>query len=259
MFLGAASLLFWCLLTSQLNGFGQIEKRLYPLIALSGLFLVANWAALFEAYRLISIGFATIIYHFQTFWIVVFAAVFLNEKISKAKGVWLLLAFGGLIAVIWPRIGDIVGDTDWFKGISFAVLASMLYAGSTLSSRALKSVRPAHLTIIHCLCGMIVFAPLLRISAIDTAPENSMLWLIGLGVIHTGGIYIMIYASYPKLSIATIGICAFLNPLAAVGFGFLVFDEIISPMQIAGAAIIGIAGLGVTLGWAEPRDQNGIT
>lgn len=109
----------------------------------------------------------------------------------------------------------------------------MLYAGSTLSSRALKTVQPAHLTIIHCLCGMIVFAPLLSTSAIDSAPENSLLWLIGLGVIHTGVIYIMIYASYPKLSIATIGICAFLNPLAAVGFGFLVFDEIISPMQIA--------------------------
>ncbi|CUI96972.1 DMT family transporter [Cognatishimia activa] len=252
---GALFLGLWCIATGRLRGIARIDRSLVPVVCLSGLFLVTNWAALFEAYRLISIGFATIIYHLQTFWIVVFAAVFLNERLTKAKGLWLVVAFAGLAALIWPRIGDIAGDLNWFKGVAFAVLASLLYAGSTLTSRALRAVAPVHLTIIHCLFGVAVFAPFLSFAAVITAPDFSILWLVGLGVIHTGILYIMIYAAYPRLSIAIIGICAFLNPLAAVGFGYVVFGETINLLQGAGALTIGMAALGVTMGWGERRSE----
>lgn len=252
---GAISLALWCMLTSQLNGLARIDRRLFPLILLSGFFLVTNWAALFEAYRLISIGFVTIIYHLQTFWIVVFAALFLNEKISKAKGAWLLLAFLGLIAVIWPRLGDIAGDQNWLTGVCFALLASLLYAGSTLTSRALKLVPPTYLTIIHCLFGVVVFAPFVSVEEIAAASETALLLMIALGTLHTGMGYIMIYSSYPRLSVATIGICAFLNPLAAVGFGYAFLDETMNAAQILGAVVVGVAGIGVTLGWGERQLQ----
>lgn len=115
---------------------------------------------------------------------------------------------------------SIAGDPDWLLGVCFATLASMLYAGSTLSSRTLKTAPPTHLPIIHCCFGVVVFAPFLSLVAIDAAPDHSLFWLLGLDIVHISVIYIMIYSAYPKLSVAVIGICALLNPLAAIDFGY---------------------------------------
>lgn len=75
------------------------------------------------------------------------------------------------------------------------------------------------------------------------------LWLVGLGVIHTGIVYILLYSSYPQLPIAVIAAGAFLNPVAALLSDFLVFGRSITLMQAVGLVLILLAGLAVNLGW----------
>lgn len=185
-FFGAVSLVAWCLYRGTLRGIWQIERKLIALTITSGLCLVLNWAALFQAFRLTSIGFAIIIYHLQPFWIVIVGALFLGEPLYRDKLLWLALAFAGLLFVVWPHIGDIMGSATWAAGVSFAILASLLYAGSTLTARRLKAVDPSVLTVIHCLIGLLLFAPFLALEPLHNAALPVWGWLAGLGLLHTG-------------------------------------------------------------------------
>jgi drug/metabolite transporter (DMT)-like permease len=208
-----------------------------------------NWVALFQAFKLTSIGFATIIYHLQPFWITLAGAFLLKEGLSRDKLGWICVAFLGLVLTILPKLGVMRADHDWLVGVGLALVASLFYAATTLTTRAVKSVKPSVLSALHCLIGVIVFAPFVDLAALHGGGNGMWGWLVGLGVIHTGIVYILLYSSYPKLPITVIAAGSFLNPVAALLSDFFVFGRSLTAMQGAGLVLILLAGLAVNLGW----------
>ncbi|WP_137933279.1 DMT family transporter [Mesorhizobium comanense] len=246
---GAIALIGWTSLREGWRSLLITDRRLWPLVLASGVCLVVNWLALFEAFKLTSIGFATIIYHLQPFWIVLAGAFLLGEGLSRDRLGWICVAFLGLVLTIIPKLGMMRADHNWLIGVGLALVASLFYAATTLTTRAVKSVRPSVLSAVHCLIGVIVFAPFVSVPALQGGENTMWLWLVGLGVIHTGIVYILLYSSYPQLPIAVIAAGAFLNPVAALLSDFLVFGRSITLMQAVGLVLILLAGLAVNLGW----------
>lgn len=246
---GAIALVGWTSLTKGWKSFFTIKRSVWPLVLVSGICLVLNWLALFEAFKLTSIGFATIIYHLQPFWIVLAGAVLLKEGLSRHRLGWICIAFLGLILTIIPKLGMMQADHSWLIGVGLALVASLFYAATTLTTRAVKSVEPGALSTIHCLIGVVVFAPFVDLPALHGGGDAMWGWLVGLGVIHTGIVYVLLYSSYPKLPITVIAAGAFLNPVAALLSDFVVFGRSITAMQGAGLVLILLAGLAVNLGW----------
>jgi drug/metabolite transporter (DMT)-like permease len=189
------------------------------------------------------------VYHVQPFWIVLAGALLFGEGFSRDKLSWVSVAFLGLVLVLWPKVGTIQNDRDWLVGTGYALLASLLYAGSTLTARRLKSIKPETLSTLHCGLGVLIFAPLLDVRLLAQGTASSWAWLVGLGVIHTGVVYVLLYASYPRLRTPVIAVCAFLSPAAALLCDLIVYDRAISLVQGAGLACITIAALGVNLDW----------
>ncbi|MBN9220916.1 MAG: DMT family transporter [Mesorhizobium sp.] len=246
---GAIALVGWSALTQGWKSLFIRDKALWPLVLISGICLVLNWVALFQAFKLTSIGFATIIYHLQPFWITLAGAFLLKEGLSRDKLGWICVAFLGLVLIILPKLGVIRADHDWLVGVALALVASLFYAATTLTTRAVKSVRPSVLSAVHCLIGVIVFAPFVDLAALQSGGNGMWGWLVGLGVIHTGVVYILLYSSYPRLPITVIAAGSFLNPVAALLSDFFVFGRSITAMQGAGLVLILLAGLAVNLGW----------
>jgi len=246
---GAIALIGWTCLREGWKSLFFTQRALWPLVVVSGICLVLNWVALFQAFNLTSIGFATIIYHLQPFWIVLAGALLLKEGLSRDKLGWICVAFLGLVLTIIPKLGVMRADHDWLMGVGLALVASLFYAATTLTTRAVKSVKPSVLSAIHCLIGIVVFAPFVDLAALQGGGDGMWGWLLGLGVIHTGVVYILLYSSYPKLPITIIAAGSFLNPVAALLSDFFVFGRSISAMQGAGLILILLAGLAVNLGW----------
>lgn len=246
---GAIALIGWSVLREGWKSLFITDRALWPLILVSGICLVLNWVALFQAFKLTSIGFATIIYHLQPFWIVLAGALLLKEGLSRHKLGWICVAFLGLVLTIIPKLGVMRADHDWLVGVSLALVASLFYAATTLTTRAVKSVKPSVLSAIHCLIGIVIFAPFVDLAALQGGGSGMWGWLVGLGVIHTGIVYILLYSSYPKLPITIIAAGSFLNPVAALLSDFFVFGRSISAMQGVGLILILLAGLAVNLGW----------
>ncbi|WP_413992336.1 DMT family transporter [Labrys okinawensis] len=246
---GALALIGWVSLRGGWKSLFCIERRLWPLVLVSGVCLVLNWLTLFEAFHRTSIGFATIIYHLQPFWIVLTGGLLLKEVLSRHKIRWIGLAFGGLVLTILPKIGDMQTDRNWLIGVGLALVASLFYAATTLTTRAVKGVKPDVLSAVHCLIGCVVFLPFLNMETLQTGSLSMWGWLIGLGIIHTGIVYVLLYTAYPKVQTTVIAAAAFLNPAAALLSDFLVFGRSITVMQAVGLVLILLAGLGVNLGW----------
>lgn len=246
-FFGFLVLSIWCLWNRKFESLSQLNGSDLVLIVVSGVFLTLNWASLFESFEHISVGFSFVIYHLQPFWIVLFSALFLSEPLTRRKTTWLLLAFLGLVLVLWPNLGDISASIEWQKGVGFSLLASVLYAGTTLTSRKAVVVDPAVLATFHCVIGMVVFFPFLSLSDVVNLSIEAWLLLMSLGVIHTGFIYVLLYTNYPKVEPSVIGVCAFLNPITALIADFVVYGTTISAIQTVGVAGVLLGGLGMTL------------
>ncbi|APE22264.1 MULTISPECIES: DMT family transporter [Streptomyces] len=223
------------------TGHGFTGRKL-GLAALGGAFIVFNWVFLFEAYQATSISLATVVYHTQPFFLVLLGALFLRERISAGKLGWLGLAFVGLVLVSGVR----PGETASLKGLGFALAAAVLYALATFVTKRITGVRPHLIALVQVLVGLPLLLPFADFGAAAKLGAGWG-WLVGLGLIHTGLMYVLMYAAYAKLPTAKIAVLAFTYPAVAMGVDWAVYGHHIGLVQALGVPLIVFASLKVTL------------
>ncbi|MDT9692436.1 DMT family transporter [Streptomyces sp. P9(2023)] len=245
---GAVALGLYSLVRGYFTGHGFTAKKLGS-AALGGVFIVFNWVFLFEAYEATSISFATVVYHTQPFFLVLLGAVLFRERITAAKFAWLGVAFVGLLLVSGVR----PGDTASLKGLGLALAAAVLYALSTVVTKRITGVRPHLIALVQVLVGLPLLLPFADFGAMAGTGARWG-WLVGLGVIHTGLMYVLMYAAYQKLPTAKIAVLAFTYPAVAMVADWAVYGHHIGLVQALGVPLIVLASLRVTLaGPARPR------
>ncbi|MFC8274800.1 DMT family transporter [Streptomyces sp. NPDC057271] len=243
---GAVALGAYSLARGYFTGHGFTPRKL-GLAALGGVFIVFNWVFLFEAYEATSISFATVVYHTQPFFLVVLGAVLLRERITAARLGWLGVAFVGLVLVSGIR----PGDTASLKGLGLALAAAVLYALSTIVTKRITGVRPHLVALVQVLVGLPLLLPF-----VDTGDMEGIGagwgWLVGLGLVHTGLMYVLMYAAYQKLPTAKIAVLAFTYPAVAMVADWAVYGHHIGLVQALGVPLIVLASLKVTLAARTP-------
>jgi drug/metabolite transporter (DMT)-like permease len=242
---GALALLAFCVARGWLGGL-RLAPRQWGLILFGGVCIVLNWVAFFAAIRHTSIAFATIVYHVQPFWVVLAGAVLFGERLSGQKLGWIAIAFAGLALATGIGSGD--AEPGRLLGAGLAVLASLLYTGTVLSTKALRGVRPHLTAMIHATTGIVLLAPFVSLAALPATP-GPWGWLAGLGIVHTGLVYVLMYAAYPKLPTPVIAVLAFVYPASAILADWLVYGHRLGLEQAGGMGLIALSSLAVTLGW----------
>ncbi len=220
---------------------GLTAKKL-GLAALGGLFIVFNWVFLFKAYEATSISLATVVYHTQPFFLVLLSALVLRERPTRSQLGGLAAAFAGLVLVSGVR----PGDTGSLAGIGLALLAAVLYALSTLVTKRVTGVRPHLIALVQVLVGIPLLLPFTDLGQMR-GTGTGWAWLVGLGVIHTGLMYVLMYAAYAKLPTPKIAVLAFTYPAVAMVADWAVYGHHIGVVQALGVPLIVLAGLKVTL------------
>ncbi|MFF9914290.1 DMT family transporter [Streptomyces sp. NPDC013457] len=238
---GAVALGAYSLARGYFTGHGFTPRKL-GLAALGGVFIVFNWVLLFEAYEATSISFATVVYHTQPFFLVVLGVVLFRERITAAKFGWLGVAFVGLVLVSGIR----PGDTASLKGLGLALAAAVLYALSTVVTKRITGVRPHLIALVQVLVGLPLLLPFVDMGGMKGIGAG-WAWLVGLGLIHTGLMYVLMYAAYQKLPTAKIAVLAFTYPAVAMFADWAVYGHHIGLVQALGVPLIVLASLRVTL------------
>ncbi|MEV5339389.1 DMT family transporter [Streptomyces sp. NPDC052676] len=224
--------------------------RTLGLAVLGGVFIVFNWVFLFQSYETTSISVATVVYHTQPFYVVLLGALLFGERLTAAKVGWIAVAFAGLILVSGVTPGDFAAGGGYLLGIGQALLAALLYGLSTVVTKRITGVRPHLIALVQVLVGIPLLLPFADFGAMGGTGADWG-WLVGLGVIHTGLMYVLMYAAYAQLPTAKIAVLAFVYPAVAMVMDWAVYGHHIGLVQALGVPLIVAASLKVTL--ARPR------
>ncbi|RPF35444.1 DMT family transporter [Streptomyces sp. TLI_185] len=220
--------------------------RTFGLAVLGGVFIVFNWVFLFESYENTSISVATVVYHTQPFYVVLLGALLFRERLTAAKVGWIALAFAGLILVSGVTPADFTSGGTYLTGVGQALLAALLYGLSTLVTKRITGVRPHLIALVQVLVGIPLLLPFADFGAMSGTGWDWG-WLVGLGFIHTGVMYVLMYAAYAKLPTSKIAVLAFVYPAVAMVMDWAVYGHHIGLVQALGVPLIVLASLKVTL------------
>jgi drug/metabolite transporter (DMT)-like permease len=249
--IGAATLL---VVSASLGLFrpGIISRGRVVVAVLGGLAIVVNWLLIFAAYSHASISVATTVYNVQPFMLLGLGAMFLGERITLQKLVWLAVAFAGVVLIVEAKEDHAAPGGNYAFGILLALAAAFFYALAAFAAKWLKGTPPHLVALIQVLTGAVLLAPFSNFSVL---PQTVGGWsmLATLGVVHTGLMYILLYGAIQKLPVHLIGALSFIYPVAAIVVDRVAFGHHLQPIQIAGAALVLIAAAGTTLGWTAMR------
>ncbi|WP_343211219.1 DMT family transporter [Aureimonas ureilytica] len=100
--------------------------------------------------------------------------------------------------------------------------------------------------------GILMLAPFADFAAL---PEGiaGWLWLLALGIVHTGLMYVLLYGNIQKLPTSLTGALSFIYPIVALLVDFLAFGQQLEIVQGVGVAAILVAAAGSTLGWGHRK------
>jgi drug/metabolite transporter (DMT)-like permease len=239
---GAIALLAWCLGTGQC---AQLRLHGYAWwVALAtGLLMILNWALFFGAIARTSIGVATVVFHIQPLWVMALGAWWLREKVSGTQWAAGLVALAGLTLATGlldgPQQRSLITPT-YLLGLVMCIGGSLCYAGVTLIAKSARAVSTMALAWWQCVAGVLLLAwwPAMHGWPAGTAPWA---WLVGLGVVHTGLAYVLLYAGMARLSAGRIATLQFVYPATAVLADWAVYGRALSSTQMAGIGLMAVA------------------
>ena len=235
-FFGAVALLLWGGATGRLHELKLRGKELTAAL-LAGVLIVFNWTLFFAAIPKVSIAVATVLFHIQPFLVMGAGAWWLGERISKAQIAAAVVAFAGLVLATGLLEGGAGLTASYRTGVVLCLVGAVAYAGVTLVARRASTVSSFALSWWQCAVGVVLTAwwPLWH----GWPPTTSMwLWLAGLGSIHTGLAYAILYAGMSHLRTSYIALLQFVYPLTAIVVDRVVYGHQLSLLQTAGVFLM---------------------
>src|SRR5690606_13330749 len=190
--IAALGLGIYAAVRGDLKGILRLPARVLLLAILSGFLMVGNWVLFFEAIRRSGISVATIVFHVQPFLMVLVSALLLRERLRGFTFLWFGLALLGLaFATGIFDMAALAGGGAGIDalGIGSAVAAAFLYALVTIIAKRLSRSGGLQLTLIQCLCGVIVLASWLSLPPAEVT-EAQWKWFAIIGLVHTGAVYV---------------------------------------------------------------------
>lgn len=237
---GLLAMLAWGAAAGRLHEL-RLRGRLLGAALAAGVLVVFNWASFFAAIEYTSIGVATVVVHVQPVWVLLLGAWWWHEKVSPRQAAAVVVALLGLALASGVFDGDATAlDRRHLIGLLLCLVGSLSYAVVTLLAKAAQGAGSYAFTTWQCGVGAVLLAwwPWLN-GWPPLGPAWG--WLVGLGVLHTGLAYVLLYAGMARLPTARIAVLQFVYPGAAVLVDLLVYGRTLSVVQTIGMLLMGLA------------------
>ncbi|MBU8917740.1 EamA family transporter [Neobacillus sp. 114] len=211
------------------------------LLLLSGGAIGLNWIFLFESYRYTTISNATISYYFAPIFVMILAPWILKEKLTGMKVGCIVMAMVGLFLIVQNGAGSTNGSHNHALGIFYGLLAASLYASVILMNKFIKNLSGFEMTLVQLMAGALVLLPYvlwkgqLSFAGLNS---NSIIYILILGIVHTGLAYFLYFTSIQKLKGQTIAVLSYIDPISAVIIAAVFLGESMTWVQMIGGALV---------------------
>ncbi len=249
---GLLGLTCWVLWRRQ-AGFLRLTPSTGPWVLAAGLLMVASWGLFFTALGRIPAGVAVVLFHVQPLWLLLLGALWLKEPVGRRRIAAVLAAMLGLVLAtgllehlaVFGRIETGMPQPDYWPGVVACLAGALCTACVTLIAKRMRHMPAGVLAWWQCAAGTLALWawPMAR-----GWPDWGMpwAWLAGLGLIHTGLAYTLIYAGIARLATGRIAVLQFAYPAVAVVIDWLFLGQRLGGVQLMGVvlmmAAVGFAG-----------------
>ena len=200
----------------------------------------------------VNLSIVILIQKLQPVFAISLAAIFLKEKQPREFFIWATLAIiGAYFMTFGLHIPNISAGDKTAMAALFALLAALSFSSSTVvSKRALKNVSFELGTYLRfAITSIIMLIIVLASGTINSVADVStkQIYIFILIAFTTGGPAIFLYYfGLKRISASVASICELAFPLTAVILEFVLRDNILGPVQWAGALILLFSILRVT-------------
>ncbi|MED1467209.1 DMT family transporter [Bacillus salipaludis] len=238
--IGSIFLIFFLVIAKQKPSIQAVKKNLVLLI-FSGAAIGFNWILLFQSYRYTTVSNATLSYYFAPVFVMALSPFVLKERLTPVKVGCIITAMIGLFLVV--NIGGDDGRENYHHvtGILYGLSAAALYASVVLINKFIKNLSGFETTFVQLLVASIVLFPYVFLKDhldFSGITSYSIVFIIIIGIIHTGIAYFLYFTSIKELKGQRIAVLSYIDPISAVIFAAIFLGEGMGLIQMVGGILI---------------------
>ncbi|MBS2022532.1 MAG: DMT family transporter [Deltaproteobacteria bacterium] len=240
-----------CSLPLALTGKGRPHQsprpaRMWWLLALLGFFDAGNYILYFGAVQRGPLAVAVLTHYLAPVVVAVAAPLVLKERLGARTPVALAISLGGLVLLVLGAGGFTghAGTTALLGGGS-----AFFYGANTLLSKKLfTDFSLLEVLGWHVLVSALLLVVVAQVQCLPMPPVALFLWKPLLGAVLLGvGCAVLFYLGLDRIPAQRAAVLTYLEPVVAALVGFVWFAEPLSPLGLAGMALIVASGVAVAL------------
>lgn len=211
-------------------------------LAASGAALGVGWLFLFEAYRLIGVGVASLAYYCGPVIVMALSPILFGERLTFPK----VVGFAAVVCGAFLVVGRGLDAGMSGRGLFYGAMSAVMYAVMVICSKRVTDIAGLECATIQlgaAALAVVVFVaasvatgsmalPLAQLARLNV-PATLFLGLVNTGV----GCYLY-FSSIVELPVQRVAVCGYLEPLSAVVFSALLLGEPLTPVNILGGTLI---------------------
>lgn len=203
------------------------HKKDFAFLAVSGIAMGTSWMFLYEAYAQIGVSIASLCYYCGPVIVMILSPLLFKEKLTSTKIIGFLAVLIGIFFV--NGFGAVAANRF---GLLCGLASAIMYAFMVIFNKkatAITGLENSALQLFIAFATVTVFVGFKQGFIIDI-PTESVLPIFILGLLNTGiGCYLY-FSSIGKISVQTVAICGYLEPLSAVLFSVIFLREVLLPV-----------------------------
>lgn len=165
----------------------------------------------------------------------------LKEKLTSVKVVCIIMAMSGLFLIVNNGSSGTSGSQNHTVGIFYGLLAAAFYASVVLMNKFIKNLSGFETTLVQLMAAATVLLPYvwwqshLNFAGINS---TSIIFILILGIVHTGLGYFLYFTSLQKLKGQTIAVLSYIDPISAVIIAAIFLSESMTFIQMFGGVLV---------------------
>ncbi len=205
----------------------------------------------------ISSGLSAVLFATLPFFVVIFAHIIADERLTKSKAAGVVASFAGLIAIFWrdvTAVQNLAAQTSIFGSLAVVGSSASGALANVVGKRYAEQIDPAANVLVQALTGAVVLSAL----GLATESKESLSFtpvaiaaILYLGVVGSALAFVGLYWLLKRTTATNASLLAFITPILALVLGWTVLQEVPDPHVGLGAALI-LTGVYLTL---KPSDR----
>ena len=237
------------------SGVGFTMPRRERLISLAiGALAAVQAYCLYNSIAHIAVGLTFAIFYIYPILVALIAIAFRQDRITRAIVVGLVVAFAGLVLVF-----DLTGSGPNLLGSLLAIGAAISWAIITVASgRVMRTQDPRLFTFHLQISAGLIYLAICLVDGDVALPHTVKGWagLISLSLFYATST-LGFFAAIALIGSIRASLLMNLEPVFTIAAGFLILGQVLTPVQLLGAALVIGAVLAVRIEKARPVPDPG--